>query len=51
MPIEPTDQQRRAYDDFHTRDAYPAIDRAFAEGWNDPQMDDDDRYDEVKGQS
>ncbi len=36
-------------DDFQVRDAYPAIDRAFAEGWNDPKMDDYDRYDELKG--
>ena len=30
-------------DDFHPRDTYPAIDRAFAEDWNDPRMDDYDR--------
>jgi hypothetical protein len=36
-------------DDLQPRDAYPAIDRAFAEGWNDPKMDDYDRYDELKG--
>lgn len=29
-------------------DAYPAIDQAFAEGWNDPKMDDYDRYDEFR---
>lgn len=29
-------------------DAYPAIDRAFAEGWNDSKMDDYDRYEELK---
>jgi hypothetical protein len=28
------------------RDAYSAIDRAFAEGWNDPKMDDYDGRDE-----
>ena len=33
--------------DFHVSDAYPAIDRAFAEGWNAPKMDDHDRYEEV----
>jgi hypothetical protein len=27
-------------EDFHPTLAYPAIDRAFAEGWNDPTMDD-----------
>ena len=35
--------------DLQSRDAYPAIDRAFAEGWNDPKMDDHDRYEELKG--
>jgi hypothetical protein len=35
-------------DDFQAADAYPAIDRAFAEGWNDPRMDDYDRYEELK---
>jgi hypothetical protein len=36
-------------DDFHPRDTYPAIDRTFAAGWNDPKMDGYDRYDELKG--
>jgi hypothetical protein len=35
-------------EDFHPSDAYAAIDRAFAEGWNDPRMDDYDRYEELK---
>ena len=35
-------------EDLDPRDAYPAIDRAFAEDWNDPKMDDYDRYDELK---
>ena len=30
------------------RDAYPAIDRAFAEGWTGPKMDEYDRYEELK---
>ena len=34
---------------FDPHEAYPAIDRAFAEGWNDPRMDDYDRYEELKG--
>jgi hypothetical protein len=50
MPIEPTEQQQTPDDDFHPHDAYPAIDRAFAEGWDDPNMGDYDRYDELKGQ-
>jgi hypothetical protein len=39
---------RQLLDDAHPRDAYPAIDRAFAEGWGDPKMDDYDRYDELR---
>ena len=35
-------------DDFHVPDAYPALDRAFAEGWADPKMDDYDHYDDFK---
>ena len=35
-------------EDFHPRDTYAAIDRVFAEGWNDPRMDDYDRYEELK---
>ncbi len=34
--------------DSHPGEAYPAIDRGFAEGWDDPKMDDYDRYDEHK---
>jgi hypothetical protein len=34
--------------DVQPRDAYSAIDQAFAEGWNDPKMDDYDRYEELK---
>jgi hypothetical protein len=30
------------------RDAYPAIDRAFADGWDDPKMADYDRYEDLK---
>ncbi len=33
--------------DFHISDAYPAMSRAFAELWNDPDMDDYDRYEEI----
>jgi hypothetical protein len=35
-------------DEFDPRQAYPAIDRAFAEGWDDPKMDEYDRYEELK---
>ncbi len=34
--------------DFHPAEAYPAIDQTFAEGWNDPKMDDYDTYEERK---
>jgi len=30
------------------RDTYPAVERAFAEGWSDPKMDDYDHYDDLK---
>jgi hypothetical protein len=34
--------------DFQPSDAYPAIDRTFKEGWDDPKMDEYDRYEEFK---
>ena len=34
--------------DVQPSEAYPAVDRAFAEGWNDPRMDDYDRYEELR---
>jgi hypothetical protein len=34
--------------EFHPSEAYPAIDRAFAEGWDDPRMNDYDRYEDLK---
>ncbi len=33
---------------FDVVGAYPAIDRAIANGWNDSKMDDYDRYEEIK---
>jgi predicted ATPase len=36
-------------DDFEPRDAYSAIDEAFAPGWDAPGMSDYDRYEELKG--
>lgn len=35
-------------EDFQLSIAYPAVDRTFAPGWNDPKMDDYDRYEELK---
>jgi hypothetical protein len=34
--------------EWQPREAYPGIDRAFSEGWNDPKMADYDRYEEWK---
>ena len=33
---------------FHISDTYQAMSEAFAELWNDPKMDDYDRYEEFK---
>ena len=33
-------------DDADQRDTYAAVDRAFAPGWDDPKMDDYDRYED-----
>ncbi|HEY2785569.1 MAG TPA: hypothetical protein VGJ05_11405 [Fimbriiglobus sp.] len=42
------DSMMASADEFHPRDAYAAIDRAFAEGWSDSKMDDYDRCEEIK---
>ncbi len=34
--------------DFQPSEAYPLLDRAFADDWNDPKMADYDRYEELK---
>ena len=34
--------------DFHISEAYPAMSRALAPLWTDPDMDDYDRYGEIK---
>jgi hypothetical protein len=36
--------------DFEPHDAYTAIDRVFAKGWDSPTMDDYDRYAELRKQ-
>ena len=50
--LVPTDVYERIKgllgEDFHPSEAYPAIDRAFSEAWDDPKMDDYDRYEELK---
>jgi hypothetical protein len=35
-------------EELHPSEAYPAIDRAFSDAWDEPKMDDYDRYEEVK---
>jgi len=35
-------------DDFHPSEAYATLDGAFSDGWDDPKMDDYDRYEELK---
>jgi hypothetical protein len=37
-----------ALNDLDVRNAYPAIDRAFAQGWDDPKMSDYDNYEQQK---
>jgi hypothetical protein len=39
---------RQALGDIDPRDAYPAVDRAFAPGWDDPKMADYDNYEQHK---
>jgi hypothetical protein len=46
--LVPSDVYDRYLTDFHAAETYPALDRAFADGWNDPKMDDYDRYEELK---
>lgn len=48
LPADVYARVREILGDFHAQDAYPAINRAFAAGWNDPKMDDYDRYEEIK---
>jgi hypothetical protein len=35
-------------EEFQPSETYPAIDRAFAADWDDPKMDDYDRYEELR---
>jgi hypothetical protein len=44
MEAECIDRSLDESGEFHPRDAYPAIDQAFAEGWNDPKMAEYDEY-------
>jgi hypothetical protein len=40
--------ERLLDDEYRPSAAYPAIDRAFAAGWDDPKMSEYDRYEELK---
>jgi hypothetical protein len=42
--------QGLVHGEFQPSQAYPAIDRAFAEGWEDPAMSDYDHYEERRKQ-
>ncbi len=39
---------RTALGDLDLRDTYPAVDRAFASGWDDAKMSDYDTYEQQK---
>jgi hypothetical protein len=39
---------RELLEGFHPEEAYTATERAFAPGWEDPPMDDYDRYEELR---
>ena len=42
------ERMRELVEGFRPQETYSAIDQAFAAGWNDPRMDDYDRYEEMK---
>ena len=48
LPLAVYERLKGLLSEAQTSDAYTAIDRAFAEGWDDPRMDDYDRYEELK---
>ena len=48
LRAEVYDRVEAFLEDYRPQDAYPAIDRAFAEGWDDPKMNDYDRYEELR---
>jgi len=48
LPTEVYERLQERAGDTVPADVYPALDRAFAEGWNDSKMDDYDRYEDVK---
>jgi len=42
------ERMRESVGGFQPEDVYAASDRVFAAGWNDPLMDDYDRYEDIK---
>jgi hypothetical protein len=42
------DRVRHLVENIDPADAYPAIDEAWKEGWDDPKLADYDRYEEYK---
>lgn len=48
LPTEVYERLQERAGDVGPTDTYPALDRVFAEGWDDPSMDDYDRYEDVK---
>lgn len=42
------DQVGKPPEEFQTAQTYAAVEQTFAEGWNDPVMDDYDRYEEFR---
>ena len=49
LPADVHDRLRGLFsDDGDVKATYPALDRALAEGWDDPTMDDYDRYEELQ---
>jgi hypothetical protein len=39
---------RESLEGLRPADIYPAVERTFSPGWNDPAMDDYDRYEELR---
>jgi hypothetical protein len=46
MRAEEFSRLQTAFGDLDPRDAYPAIDQAFASGWDDPKMSEYDNFED-----
>ena len=49
IPADVFSRLQTALGDTDPREAYTAVDHAFAPGWNDPKMADYDNYDKHQG--